>query len=309
MEKEKYYSSDMLLENFQENKMKTYKKLIVVALGFAIDAYDLFILNMILIILPFIYKSESSFYNPILATSVLVGNIIGQLIFGYLGDKFGRSKMFLVTCFWVCLFLVGCSFATALYGKVMFAYIWLIVCRLFLGIGMGGEYPLSATIAAETSIQIHRGRNMSLVFSSQGIGGLLGPVVLILFLTITKSPNVSWRLAVLFPVVPLLSTLYARFLLYKEEEEEKQREREYLIQYPEKTKIPYGLGLILKNYGKALFGTSFTWFIFDIIFYGNTIFLGTILSTVGNNDTTNEINYISNVGLKSMAVIVIGLPG
>ena len=99
--------------------------------GFAIDAYDLFILNMILVILPILYEDYdlNTLFAPMLGTSVLMGNIVGQLMFGYLGDKFGRAKMFLITCFWMPVFLIGCSLAYRVNGNVQSIYIWLIIFR------------------------------------------------------------------------------------------------------------------------------------------------------------------------------------
>lgn len=46
-------------------------------------------------------------------------------------------------------------------------FLWLSVTRFVLGVGVGGVYPLSATIAAESSDKKSRGRTASLVFSMQ----------------------------------------------------------------------------------------------------------------------------------------------
>jgi len=56
-------------------------------------------------------------------------------------------------------------------------YISLGIFRTILGFGIGGEYPLSATLAAEGAKPESRGRQMALVFSMQGWGYLLAPLV------------------------------------------------------------------------------------------------------------------------------------
>lgn len=43
-----------------------------------------------------------------------------------------------------------------------------VICRGLLGFGIGGEYPLSATICAEGTAPRRRGTLMAVVFSNQG---------------------------------------------------------------------------------------------------------------------------------------------
>lgn len=47
--------------------------------------------------------------------------------------------------------------------------IWqqMMVARFFMGVGIGGEYPMASTITAETSSQSTRGRNLAAVFAMQ----------------------------------------------------------------------------------------------------------------------------------------------
>jgi MFS family permease len=47
-------------------------------------------------------------------------------------------------------------------------FVWLTVCRFILGVGVGGVYPLAATVAAESSgDNKSRGIRVSVVFSTQ----------------------------------------------------------------------------------------------------------------------------------------------
>lgn len=52
---------------------------------------------------------------------------------------------------------------------------WLIRFRGVPGSGIGGDCPVSATIMSECASQHDRGRMVALVFSTQGIGLVLGP--------------------------------------------------------------------------------------------------------------------------------------
>lgn len=50
----------------------------------------------------------------------------------------------------------------------------LVCCwRFFLGAGVGGEYPLAATVTSESSSAGKRGSLMAAVFAMQGVGSML----------------------------------------------------------------------------------------------------------------------------------------
>ena len=61
--------------------------------------------------------------------------------------------------------------------------------RLVLGVGVGGVYPLSATVASESAESASRGRAVALVFSTQGIGALTVPLVAWLFVGAIGVPD------------------------------------------------------------------------------------------------------------------------
>ncbi len=48
--------------------------------------------------------------------------------------------------------------------------------RVLMGIGIGGDYPMSASIVAERSSLRNRGRMLGWIFSNQGWVGALNPV-------------------------------------------------------------------------------------------------------------------------------------
>ncbi|CAJ1423496.1 unnamed protein product [Effrenium voratum] len=56
-------------------------------------------------------------------------------------------------------------------------FIFLCISRFILGVGVGGVYPLAATVAAEGSDSSSRGQSVAMVFSMQGVGQLMVPLV------------------------------------------------------------------------------------------------------------------------------------
>ena len=79
------------------------------------------------------------------ATSV--GTVIGQIIFGYAADWLGRKKMYgieliIILAATLAQTLSAPSTALSFVGVMVF---W----RVVMGIGIGGDYPLSAVITSE----------------------------------------------------------------------------------------------------------------------------------------------------------------
>lgn len=79
--------------------------------------------------------------------SVSLGTVIGQIGFGHLADRIGRRKMYGIELVIMILTttaqaIIGTSGAINVTAVIIF---W----RVFLGIGIGGDYALSAVITAE----------------------------------------------------------------------------------------------------------------------------------------------------------------
>lgn len=64
--------------------------------------------------------------------------------------------------------------------------IYLGIFRIILGIGVGGDYPMSASVTSDRSNLRKRGTMLAYIFSNQGWGSLLGSVVTIVVLACYK---------------------------------------------------------------------------------------------------------------------------
>jgi MFS family permease len=144
------------------------------------------------------------------ATTYLAGAVLGALLFGYLTDRLGRRKLFLVTLATYSLATVASAFSWNLLSFSLF--------RFFTGVGIGGEYAainsavdelipgklrgtvdlivngtfwLGATggsLAAMWLLAGHLPQNTGWRYAF-GIGGSLGVIVLILRLFVPESPR------------------------------------------------------------------------------------------------------------------------
>lgn len=70
-----------------------------------------------------------------------------QLFFGWLGDKLGRKSVYGFTLIMmiICAIGQGVSFGSSAVAVIT----TLCIFRFWLGFGIGGDYPLSATIMSE----------------------------------------------------------------------------------------------------------------------------------------------------------------
>lgn len=66
------------------------------------------------------------------------------------------------------------------------ALIYLGVFRIILGIGVGGDYPMSASITSDRANLRKRGTMLAYIFANQGWGSLAGSLVTIIVLACYK---------------------------------------------------------------------------------------------------------------------------
>ncbi|KAJ6789380.1 hypothetical protein PWT90_00933 [Aphanocladium album] len=158
---------------------------VVAGVGFFTDSYDIFTASMLTIMLGIVYypgvgKMPASSDNAIkLATSA--GTVVGQLGFGMLADIVGRKRMYGLEL----MVIIFASLAQALTagGPAVDIIGLIIFWRIIMGIGIGGDYPLSSIITSEFATTKWRGAMMGAVFAMQGFGQL-GAALVMLFVTL-----------------------------------------------------------------------------------------------------------------------------
>ena len=186
-------------------------------MGIFTDAYDFFCITPIMKLIYYnkVSSSENYVIPSLLATS-LVGAAIGQLIFGRLGDRIGRRRVYGLALMIMVLSSIGCGFSICTTDGCVFVTLGFF--RFILGIGIGGDYPLSATIMSEFANKRTRGAFIAAVFSMQGIGILAASIVTMVVCAIFNTasnhvPNeadIAWRLILMLGAIPAGLTFYWR---------------------------------------------------------------------------------------------------
>lgn len=177
------------------------KIMFVSGMGFLADAYDLFVIGIVVSLLRTdwaLTTSQVSWLN----SATLAASAVGALVFGRIADIFGRRRVYGVEV----LILAAGALASAFAPN----FSWLLVSRIVLGIGVGGDYPVSATIMSEYAGKRSRGRLVGLVFAMQGAGLVLGPLAAAVLLGSGISHGAVWRILLALGAVPALSVFYLR---------------------------------------------------------------------------------------------------
>ncbi len=282
--------------------------------GFFTDAYDLFVIGAVLTILTTyavpgfeeLHGPNAAFWTGLLGSAALWATVAGQLFFGFLGDRLGRKYLYGVEA--------AILVAGALLSAIAPNLLWLIAARTFLGFGIGGDYPISATIMSEYSNVRDRGKLVALVFANQGLG-ILASVGVALASVAWLPPDVAWRVMLGVGAIPAASVIYLRrkipetprfALLVKGDVKEAKKAAGLFgadITAPAKVE---GLSLhdFLSNNWKILIGTTVPWFLMDIALYGTGVYSGAVVSSI-MGQAKSIFQQILYQGLPFM----VGLPG
>jgi|UniRef100_A0A2N9GN33 PHS family inorganic phosphate transporter-like MFS transporter len=212
-----------------------FTAIVIAGMGFFTDAYDLFCISLVTKLLGRLYYYKEGSSSPgTLPSNVsaavngvaFCGTLTGQLFFGWLGDKMGRKRVYGLTL----MVMVICSIASGLsFGKDATSVMTtLCFFRFWLGFGIGGDYPLSATIMSEYANKKTRGAFIAAVFAMQGFGILAGGMVAIIVSAAFKAKypasayeydatgstvpqaDYVWRIICMFGAIPALLTYYWR---------------------------------------------------------------------------------------------------
>ena len=257
-----------------------WRIVLISGMGFFTDAYDLFIIGVVLKLLK-VEWHIGTLETAIIGATALVSAAIGSAVFGRIADVFGRKYIY---GFEVLVLGVG-AIASAFSPGIW----WLVVFRFILGLGIGGDYPVSATIASEFAGRRTRGLMISTVFAMQGIGLIVGPLLAIALLAVHTPQDLVWRILLAAGALPPLAVFWARRHLKETPRFAQFVEQQGQDSVAKEAKSIGFVGALKDAFGndsqlaKWLIGTSAAWFLLDLAYYGNTISNQQFISAVSNH--------------------------
>ncbi len=287
--------------------------MIISGVGFFTDAYDLFVIGTAAALVATQWHL-STIQTSWVTGAAILGAFVGAFTFGRIADVIGRKKVYVTVAVIMILGAVASALAPT--------FIFLVIARLVLGLGIGGDYPVSAVFMSEYSNRHDRGRLVGLVFSMQALGLIVGPLVALILLSSGIGNSLTWRILLGLGAVPAAAVVYLRskmpesprYLAQVQGEHERasgdlERFSDGVIAEPAPAGSLSGrlkLGDFLRDRRmlKLLLGTAGAWFLFDYAYYGNTLSLPAILKEV-NPTATLETKLLWSLGM----FVVFAVPG
>jgi PHS family inorganic phosphate transporter-like MFS transporter len=289
------------------------RTVIISGVGFFTDAYDLFVIGTVAALVA-VQWHLSTLQTSWVTGSAILGAFVGAFTFGRIADVIGRKKVYVT----VALIMIFGAIASAFAPD----FIFLVVARLVLGLGIGGDYPVSAVLMSEYSNRKDRGRLVGLVFSMQALGLIVGPLIALLLLSLGIGDGLTWRILLGLGALPAAAVIYLRSKMPESPRYVAQVQGESAQAARDLER--YSEGVIAESTGTATFserlklrdflsdrrmlklllGTAGAWFLFDYAYYGNTLSLPAILKDV-NPTASLETKLLWSLGM----FVLFAVPG
>jgi MFS family permease len=172
------------------------RALIAASLGWMLDSFDVMLYALVLASL----MNDLAMSPPtagLLGSVTLLASAAGGLIFGVIADRLGRTRALMGSILMYSVFTAACGFAQNVTQLAVF--------RVFLGLGMGGEWASGAALVSETWSAEHRGKALGFMQSSWAVGYAAAAIV-----TAIVMPLWGWRGVFFVGVLPALFTIWVR---------------------------------------------------------------------------------------------------
>ena len=285
---------------------------LISGVGFFTDAYDLFVIGIAAILIKQQWQLSSG--RLALLNAVMLGAAcLGALVVGRLADLVGRKRVY---------WLVAVIMVVGALGSALSPGYWVLIAfRFVLGFGVGGDYPVSAVLMSEYANRNDRGKLVGLVFSTQALGLIVGPVIALALLGAGAGNDLAWRLMLALGAVPAAAVLYLRRTMPESPRFQAQVQGRYQHAVADLSRftdgavtgtpapaITHQMGLRAflthRRWLLTLAGTACCWFLLDYAYYGNTISTPQIIGLISPQSST-----MTTIVIQLGIFVVAAVPG
>ena len=287
-------------------------------MGFFTDAYDLFVIGIASALITKDWNLSSG-RLALLNSTMLFAAFIGAFVFGRFADVIGRKRVY-----WI---VAAIMIAGAL-GSALSQSFWVLIAfRFVLGFGVGGDYPVSAVMVSEYANRKDRGKLVGMVFGTQALGLIVGPLIALALLGSGASNDTAWRVLLALGAVPAAAVIYLRCRMpesprYQVQVQGKAAQAARRMSDFTDGEVngnedgnENGAGAVRQEMGLRAFlttrrwlimlaGTAGTWFLLDYAYYGNTISTPQILGLISPHAST-----MTKIALQLAIFVVAAVPG
>ena len=281
-------------------------------MGFFTDAYDLFVIGIASTLITKDWHLSSG-QLAMLNSTMLAAACLGALVFGRYADVVGRKRVY---------WLVAAIMIAGALGSALAGSFWVLIgFRFVLGFGVGGDYPVSAVMVSEYANRKDRGKLVGMVFGTQALGLIVGPLIALALLGSGASDDLTWRVLLGLGAVPAAAVIYLRCRMPESPRYQAQvqgRAEQAASRVADFTggqvhgdgsvepQQELGLRAFLTNrrWLITLAGTAGCWFLLDYAYYGNTISTPQILGLI-----TPHASTMTKIALQLAIFVVAAVPG
>ena len=297
------------------------RAVLVSGMGFFTDAYDLFVIGIASTLITKDWNLSSG-HLALLNSTMLFAAFLGAMVLGRFADLGGRKRIY---------WLVAVIMIVAALGSALSPSFWVLIAfRFLLGFGVGGDYPVSAVLMSEYANRKDRGKLVGMVFGTQALGLIVGPLVALALLGAGVSDDLAWRILLGLGAVPAAAVIYLRrkmpesprYQVHVQGKAEQAADQIAVFTGGQVNgdgagspvngdgsggqRHELGLWAFLTNrrWLILLAGTAGTWFLLDYAYYGNTISTPQILGLISPNAST-----MTKIALQLAIFVVAAVPG
>ena len=288
------------------------RAVLVSGMGFFTDAYDLFVIGIAATLIKQEWHLDSG-RLALLNATMLGAACIGAFVMGRAADLVGRKRVY---------WLVAAVMVVGALGSALAPSFWvLIFFRFVLGFGVGGDYPVSAVLMSEYANRKDRGKLVGMVFSTQALGLIVGPLIALALLGAGAGNDIAWRIMLAIGAVPAAAVVYLRRKMPESPRYQAQVQGRHekavadLHQFSDGTVLAdptpairhqMGLRAFLTNrrWLVMLVGTAGCWFLLDYAYYGNTISTPQIIALISPHSST-----MTTIAIQLGIFVVFAVPG
>ncbi|MFJ9853172.1 MFS transporter [Streptomyces sp. NPDC101150] len=289
------------------------KAAVTAGAGFFTDSYDLNVIGTVTLLITPQFHLDSG-QVAMLTSSTLLAVAVGAMAFGRLGDLLGRRRVYGLEAI---LMIIG-----ALVSALAPNFAVLVIGRLILGIGIGGDYPASGVIMTEYANTRNRGKLVGFTFIFYVFGQVSAYLVSLLVLAVGVPDDIAWRVILGVGVIPSLLVLHQRrhmpesprWTAHSGDPAQAVKDFESFAQRPitavasrepvKRTGRATGGTLSKRRVLIALAGTAGSWFFYNVAVYGINVSQPLLIKNIVPNATT-----VSNIALNAVLVVCFSLVG
>ncbi|MDQ4502908.1 MFS transporter [Sinomonas sp. ASV322] len=166
-----------------------------------IEAWDLYALSFVLVFIKAEYK-PTDFELGFLTAGVQGGALLGAILGGYIADRLGRKRVFVLTMVLFIVLAIAQGFSHSVWD--------LIIMRVLIGIPLGSDISNGYAYIMESMSKGARERMGSRWQGMFGIGEVISIVVITIMYVTGMDHAILWRVALVIGALPAVFLLLAR---------------------------------------------------------------------------------------------------